>query len=123
MTKYFKPIWQREFAAKDTDFIITVDEIWNIGWAYEFDDMSDCAMKKSVKTCVLRVTIKPTGNHNEFNDYTPAVEEVISEIAHDIVAEIINSNNKLFWYAKDLLHTTERRWEEAQLDRWLIDLD
>ena len=87
-----KNIWEHKFPG----FKIIVDKIYHVGWAHEFDFMSDAIMEKSQFTGNMRVTITSS-------DGESISRELPQKDAHDYCINMLHDKRPLFWYAKDAL--------------------
>ena len=97
MMNVFENIYNKSICGKDTNFKISVDKIYNVGWKYEFDGvLCDANQKVSRYSGNVLVTIRP-------EEGAPVTKELCQIDAHDYCLSIINDENPLFWYAKDAL--------------------
>lgn len=93
MQVVYKNIWEHKFP----EFKVLVDKIYDVGWAYEFDCMSDAIMKKSQFTGNMLVTLVP------FADEPAVTRELPQKDAHDYCINMLHDDRPCFWYAKDAL--------------------
>ena len=89
----YKNIWEHKFP----EFKVMVDKIYHVGWAYEFDHMSDAVMEKSQFTGNMRVTLTSSDGETTISRELPQKE------AHDYCINMLHDDRPLLWYAKDAL--------------------
>lgn len=89
----YSNVWEHKFPG----FKILVDKIYHVGWAHEFDCMSDAIMTQFELTDNMRVTIVSF-------DGEPAISrELPQKDAHDYCINMLHDQRPLFGYAKDAL--------------------
>ncbi len=86
-------IWEHKFPG----FKVLVDKIYRVGWAYEFDCMSDAVMEKREFTGNMLVTLV------SFADEPTVTRELPQKEAHNYCLNMLHDKRPLFWYAKDAL--------------------
>lgn len=97
MTNVFQTIWKKAVEAADTNFVISVDKIYNVGWKYEFDGvLCDANQKVSRYSGNVLVTLHP-------EEGAPVTKTLAQSDAHNYCASLLNDKACLFWYAKDSL--------------------
>lgn len=87
----YKNIWEHKFP----EFKILADKVYNVGWAHEFDCMSDAVMEKYEFTGDIRITL--------IFDGESISRELSQKDAHDYCINMLHDEHPLLWYAKDAL--------------------